>query len=162
MTTMKQELKSPHSMVELTLEVSLFESPVKIGDKEISHRCGLFFSLSVEGYDRATSRFPVYEVPSVIAALRKAIQVITNWEGLSLPGEISETIHERREFSFPRVTAKTKGEHRWIQWMDGIHPEFGPSIWVNLSLDQVKGLISQLEQVPSLEQQMIETLKSLP
>ncbi len=161
MKTMKQELESPHLMVELALEVSLFDPPLKVWDKEISHACRLFFSLIVEG-NRAASGFPGDQVPSIIAALKKAIQVITNWEGLSLPGEISETIYEREGFNFPIVTAKTKGEYRWIQWTDGIHPEFGPPIWVNLSLDQVESLISQLEQVPSLEQQMIETLKSLP
>lgn len=161
MKTIKQELESPHSMVELALEVSLFEPPLKVLDKEISHNCALFFSLNVEG-NRATSRFPADQVPSAIAALKKAIQVITNWEGLSLPGEISETIYEGAKLGFPIVTAKAKGEYRWIQWTDVINPEFGSPIWVNLSLDQVEGLISQLEQIPSLEQQMLAILKSLP
>ena len=159
--TMKQALASPHSMVELTLEVSLFNPPLEFMGKKTSHSSRLFFSLNVEGM-RATSRFLDDEIPSVIAALKRAIRVITDWQGLSFPGEVSEIVYKREDSNFPIVTVKAQEEYRWIQWEDRVHPELMMSIGVNLSFDQAEILVRQLEQVPDLKQQLAETLKSLP
>ena len=161
MTEMKQELESPHPMVELTLRSYLVEPPREgVGRK--SHGCSLYFSLiSTEGI-RAASVFSVGELPRVIAALREAIQVITDWQELSLPGEISKTIYKRKSYDYPRVIVKAKGDHRWIQWMDSVDPVyFGTPVWVNLSLDQVENLIGQLERIPSLEREMFKVLRTL-
>jgi hypothetical protein len=153
---LKRELEPPHEEIKLTLKAYVIYPPGK--EAHHSH----YLTVTFRG-GSGRHYHVVRELPLIVPALRKALQVLEGWRGIAPSGELSQTVYaDFIDPELPVLVAKTRDNHyQWVCWTH-YSGKLGPQVSVNLSLAQVEKLITELERIPTLAQEMIEALKALP